>query len=320
MQRPAAVSRWSDRSRYSSGDALGLPCHTGRSRKHFNTEYAEVRGGLRRLNEILRVTSAASASRMFFCISHRNDDGYQMQQPKLYHELADWWPLLSAPEDYAEEAGVYRQFMVAASARPLRTILELGSGGGNNASHLKKHFELTLVELSAGMIEVSKRLNPECEHHQGDMRTFRIDRQFDGVFVHDAVCYMTTPEDLRRATETTFVHCRPGGVALFAPDATTESFEPSTEHGGHDGDGRALRYLEWCWDPDPSDMTYTVDYVYALREGNDTRVVHDRHIEGLFPSALWLDTLASVGFAAESRSFTHSEVDRPLEVFIGVRR
>jgi hypothetical protein len=23
---------------------------------------------------------------------------------KLYDELTDWWPLLSAPEDYAEEA------------------------------------------------------------------------------------------------------------------------------------------------------------------------------------------------------------------------
>ena len=238
---------------------------------------------------------------------------------KLYTELADWWPLLSAPDDYAEEAGTYRRLMLDSGARPLKTVLELGSGGGNNASHLKQHFDMTLVELSPGMIEVSRRLNPECEHHQGDMRTFRIDRQFDGIFVHDAVCYMTTLDDLRRAMETAFVHCRPGGVALFAPDATRETFEPSTDHGGHDGAGRAMRYLEWCWDPDPSDTTYTVDYVYALREGTETRVVHDRHIEGLFSRAQWLALLESVGFKPEARAFTHSEVERPLEVFIGRR-
>ena len=29
--------------------------------------------------------------------------------PKLYRELADWWPILSAPADYAEEAEFYRQ-------------------------------------------------------------------------------------------------------------------------------------------------------------------------------------------------------------------
>jgi hypothetical protein len=38
--------------------------------------------------------------------------------------------------------------------------------------------------------------DPECEHLQGDMRELRIDRTFDAVFVHDAIAYMTTEEDL----------------------------------------------------------------------------------------------------------------------------
>lgn len=239
--------------------------------------------------------------------------------PKLYNELAEWWPLMSAPGDYAEEAQVYGDTMVASGASPLRAVLELGSGGGNNASHMKARFDLTLVELSPGMLEVSKRLNPECTHHLGDMRTVRLGRQFDGVFVHDAVCYMTTVDDLRRAMETAFVHCRPGGVALFCPDCTTETFEPSTDHGGHDGENRAMRYLEWCWDPDVSDTTYTVDYVYALREGTETRVVHDRHTEGVFSKTTWLDLLHSVGFVAESRHYTHSEIERPIDVFVARR-
>ena len=66
---------------------------------------------------------------------------------KLYSELADWWPLLSRPEDYAEEAAFYAQAMASASIRPLNSVLELGSGGGNNASHMKRHFDMTLVEL-----------------------------------------------------------------------------------------------------------------------------------------------------------------------------
>src|SRR4030095_10132339 len=211
-----------------------------------------------------------------------------MSQPRLYNELADWFHLLTAPEDYAEEAGVYGDLMVGSGVSPLRTVLELGSGGGNNASHLKQRFELTLVDLSSGMLELSKRINPECEHHQGDMRSVRLGRQFDGLFVHDAVCYMTTLEDLHRAMETAYVHCRPGGVTLVCPDFTSESFTPSTEHGGHDGKDRALRYMEWVWDPDPTDTTYLVDYAYLLRNGEDTRVVHDRHVEGLFSRNAWL--------------------------------
>jgi SAM-dependent methyltransferase len=242
-----------------------------------------------------------------------------MQPPKLYNELAEWFHLLTAPPEYEEEAGVYRDLLLNAGTNPIRTVLELGSGGGNNASHLKQHFELTLVELSPGMIEISERINPECEHHQGDMRSVRLGRQFDGVFVHDAVCYMTTADDLRRAMETAFVHCRPGGVVLICPDFTTESFTEGTEHGGNDGTSRSLRYLAWTWDPDPSDTTYLVDYAYLLREGEDTRVVHDRHVEGLFGRGVWLDTLRSVGFDVEVKRYNHSDVERPIEMFLGRR-
>jgi ubiquinone/menaquinone biosynthesis C-methylase UbiE len=88
-------------------------------------------------------------------------------EPKMYGELADWWPLLSAPAVYAEEAESYRRLLTEAADRPPETVLELGSGGGNNAFHLKAHFRLTLVDLSEGMLEVSRELNPELEHLQG---------------------------------------------------------------------------------------------------------------------------------------------------------
>ena len=83
--------------------------------------------------------------------------------PKLYAELAAWWPLLSAPADYEEEATFYTNTLSAASERPIRTMLELGSGGGNNASWMKRRWEMVLVEPAAGMRDVSRTLNPECE-------------------------------------------------------------------------------------------------------------------------------------------------------------
>ncbi|HEX6368897.1 MAG TPA: class I SAM-dependent methyltransferase [Longimicrobium sp.] len=238
--------------------------------------------------------------------------------PRLYAELASWWPLMSSPDDYQEEAAFYQKALLEASVRPPRTLLELGSGGGNNASYLKARFQMVLVDLSPGMLEVSRRLNPECGHVQGDMRTVRLGREFDCVFVHDAVCYMTTEADLRRAMETAWVHCAPGGAALFAPDHLRENFAPSTDHGGHDGKARAMRYLEWTWDPDPADTTYTVDYTYALREADGSvRVEHDRHVEGLFSRADWLRLLAEVGFEPAAVPFDHSELEPgSYEVFV----
>jgi SAM-dependent methyltransferase len=180
---------------------------------------------------------------------------------------------------------------------------------------------MVLVEPSTGMLAVSRELNPECEHVQGDMRTVRLGRQFDAVFVHDAVCYMTTESDLRRAIATAFMHCRPGGAALFAPDFVRENFRPSTDHGGHDGQTRGLRYLEGMWDPDPSDTTYVVDYAYLLRAADGAvRVEHDRHVEGLFARADWLRMLSEAGFEARTIPFEHSELEPGAhEVFVAQR-
>ena len=238
--------------------------------------------------------------------------------PRLYGELAAWWPLLSDPGDYVEEATFYQTQLLAACDGEARTLLELGSGGGNNASHMKARFDMVLVDRAPGMLAVSRALNPECEHVEGDMRTVRLGREFDCVFVHDAVCYMTTLADLRQAIETAYLHCRPGGAVVFAPDHLRENFHGSTDHGGHDVGARALRYLEWTWDPDPSDTTYTVDYVYVLRDSDgSTNVEWDRHIEGLFARADWLRLLSEAGFRPKMVPFDHSELEAgSYEIFV----
>ncbi|HEX5108686.1 MAG TPA: class I SAM-dependent methyltransferase [Vicinamibacterales bacterium] len=239
---------------------------------------------------------------------------------KMYDELASWWPLLSPPQEYAEEAAFYAATILAASPT-VRSVLEIGSGGGHNASHLKTRFAMTLVEPSVGMRAVSRALNPECEHLDGDMRSVRLGRQFDAVFVHDAICYMTTEADLRLAIQTAVVHCRPGGVVLLAPDFVRENFRPSTDHGGTDGHDRGLRYLEWTWDPDPRDTTYVVDYAFLLRTADaPVRVEHDRHTEGLFARASWLRLMTEAGLEPDVVALEHSELEPGShEVFRGRR-
>ncbi len=240
---------------------------------------------------------------------------------RLYDDLAAWWPILSPPEEYAEEAAFYGSLLVESGDQPAQTLLELGSGGGNNASYLKVRFTMTLVEPSSGMQAHSRALNPECEHLTGDMRTVRLGRLFDRVFIHDAIAYMTTEADLRAAIRTAFVHCRPGGGALFCPDHVRDNFQPGTDHGGSDGAGRSLRYLEWTWDPDPTDTVYTVDYAYVLRaEDGSVSVEHDRHVEGLFPRATWLRLLAEEGFSARMVPLEHSDVEPGTnELFVAVK-
>lgn len=232
---------------------------------------------------------------------------------KMYEELATWWPLLSPPEDYVDEIAFFLEALKNANATE-GTLLDLGAGGGSNAFHLKEHFTLTLVDLAPNMLDVSRTINPEAEHVVGDMRSIRLERLFDVVFVHDAIDYMTTESDLRQAIETAFLHCKPGGVALFVPDHIRDTFEDSSDEGGSDGVGRALRYMEWTFDPDPTDSTYTTHYVFMLREGHTVHVEHDEHIGGLFARADWMQWLKEAGFTP-----TRLVDDYNRDVFVALR-
>ena len=241
-------------------------------------------------------------------------------QPRLFGDLARWWHLFARPEDYDEEAAFYRRTLDAHCKPRPRTVLELGSGGGNSAFHLKRHYEMTLVDLSPDMIALSKTVNPEVEHLVGDMRRLRLRRQFDAVFIHDAINYMIAERDLRAAIATAYVHCRPGGVALFGPDAVRETFKPDTHCGGSDGpDGRGIRHLVWVDDPDPTDTHYTLDFAYALREPDGTvHVEQDRHLYNLFSRAEWLRFVREAGFRARTVTFEHSDAGK-LVTFVGTR-
>ncbi|HEY0238732.1 MAG TPA: class I SAM-dependent methyltransferase [Friedmanniella sp.] len=237
-----------------------------------------------------------------------------------YGDLAAWWPLISAPDEYVEEAAFAAELLAGAEP-PTRTVLELGSGGGNNAHHLQQRFAMTLVDLSEQMLAVSRELNPDCEHLRGDMRTLRLGRTFDAVFVHDAIEYMTTEADLRAAVATAYAHCRPGGVAVLVPDDIAENFEPATEHGGRDApDGRGVRYLSWSTDPDPTDTTTTTEYAFLLRSPDGAvQVAHDTHTLGLFGRETWLRVLSEAGFEARSIAEVTSEDRLPREFFVGRR-
>ena len=249
------------------------------------------------------------------------------EEYRLYSDLAAWWPLISPPEEYAEEAA-YLAMVLSSAPAPVREVLDLGSGGGHNAIHLKDRLALTLLDISAEMLSASRRLNPECVHRQGDMRTARLGRTFDAVLVHDAVDYMTSEAELRQVVETAFAHCRPGGLALFVPDHIADTFRASNGHGGSsDPAGRQATFREWTWDPDPGDSWVQAEYEFTLRAADGTvQVVHESHRLGAFSRAAWLRLLADAGFdlepgfAAQAVTGQDAAGRKPRNLFLGYRR
>jgi len=225
---------------------------------------------------------------------------------RIYGDLADWWPLISPPREYSAEsaylAAVLDRALEPDSApepgAPQPQVLDLGSGGGHVALHLKDQFDLTLVDLSEDMLTVSRQFCPESPHVQGDMRSVRLGRTFDAVLVHDAIDYIIGTEDLRLAIETAAVHCRPGGIVLFVPDYLRDNFVELTGSGGGgmDETGRTASFSERTWDPDPDDERVQADYEFTLRTADgDEKVICESHRLSAFSRETWRVELTKAG-------------------------
>jgi SAM-dependent methyltransferase len=250
--------------------------------------------------------------------------------PRLYGDLAWLWPILSPPDHYREEADTLLEVFAAmaparaavrAGTRPSKKagrprLLELGAGGGHLLVHLSRHFECTATDISSAMLDNCAMLVPEARRVLGDMRTLRLDEQFDAVLIHDAIDYMTTARDVRAALATAAVHLRPGGVLFVAPTYTKDNFVDGEAE--HDADASAdVTYLSYVHDPRPRDSEYELVLVYLIRDAQ-TRAVEatvDRHRCGLFRERQWLTFLDAAGFSAAA-----VEDDKAWTLFAGTKR
>jgi trans-aconitate methyltransferase len=227
-------------------------------------------------------------------ISSSND------QRRLYGDLAWMWPIISRKENYIEEADEFRRLIREHSRIEARTILHLGCGGGHIDFTLKKHFEVTGVDVSEAMLSLARRLNPEVTYLLGDMRAVRLGKNFDAVMVADSIDYMLTLEELRAAFVTAFEHLKPGGVFCTYAEVTVESFKQNeTQCSTHAQGDVEITFIENRYDPDPKDTTYENVFVYLIRRGGQLEIHTDCHLGGIFHLETWLDLLKGVGFEVE---------------------
>ena len=241
--------------------------------------------------------------------------------PRMYTEFAPYWQLMSDPADYAKEACYWRDAIRSKLGPGRHEILELGVGGGNNLSHLTGDFQATAVDISPGMVEEARKLNPAVELQVGDMRTVRLGRKFQAVLIHDAISYMLTEDDLLAAFNTAAAHLDGGGVLVTSPDWVRETFrDPSTDTGTNTDGETTVTDLAYTWDPDPSDTTIETLSWYFIREGGRLRIEQDKHMLGLFSMDTWLELMDRAGFDVEKVPYDVHDDRREAFLLVGVLR
>ncbi|MBN1542149.1 class I SAM-dependent methyltransferase [candidate division KSB1 bacterium] len=234
---------------------------------------------------------------------------------RLSSDLAWLWPMWG---DHASDYGRYADHAIGLirrhAQRPVATLLDISCGGGKNAWNFKRHFKVTGVDISPTMLDQTRRLNPDCDFVQADMRTFDLGKRFDAVLMDDGISYMTSRADLSAALATAFHHLEPGGVMILTPDVTTETFcqnqttcTPAEEK--YKPTGIEVVFVENNYDPDPTDEHYETTILYLIRENGVLRVETDRFILGLFSLDTWIEMFSDTGFLVQRQAFRDDGVD-----------
>ncbi len=237
---------------------------------------------------------------------------------RLYKDLAWLWPLWEDVEDYRKESELFARLIKKYAKIKVRSLLDIGCGGGKNAFHLKRHFEVTGIDKSKAMLSDARKQNPECKFQLGDMRNLDLKQRFDAVFINDSITYMTSKVELLKAFQIAYRHLKPGGVMITYPDECKEKFKQNeTNIWTSKAKDMDITFIENQYDPNPKDDTFETTFIYLIRKSGKLRIEHDFHVCGLFTLNVWRRLLKRAGFGVHQEKGT--EVTKGLPVFSCVK-
>ncbi|HEX2046145.1 MAG TPA: class I SAM-dependent methyltransferase [Acidimicrobiales bacterium] len=195
------------------------------------------------------------------------------------------------------------------------SILDVGCGTGMHlAAFARMGFDVEGVEPAPEMLAVAAE-RVAAPLHQGDMRTFRLDRRFDGVVcLFSAIGYMTTLDDLATALGRMGDHLVDGGVLVVEPWFTPDRWiEGTTDSESTTSGELAVARVSRSWREGDESL---IEMRYALARPERTWSFIETHRMGLFTVEQQLEAYEAAGFDVEHEMPGFS--DRGL--FVAVKR
>lgn len=240
-----------------------------------------------------------------------------------YNELAWTEDLLSDLADCEDEVVGYVDLINRNTSTVPCTMLHLGCGAGGHDTIFKRHFAVTGVDISRGMLDKARLRHPEVEYIEDDMRTVRLGREFDAVVIPDGIDYMRSLPELKMAIETASMHLKPGGI-LLVTGKTKEIFRANNFVYTGEQDDLHVTLLENNYINQYRPDTYEATLVYLIRRRGELTIHEECHVLGLFSQEVWEKVFAEAGLFVREADLggTYDKYllaggEYPLKIFIG---
>ena len=173
------------------------------------------------------------------------------------------------------------------------------------------------------MLNIARKLHPDIEYLEGDMRTLRLNRQFDVVVIPDSIDYMASLADLQQAIQTSLVHLKAGGVLLVVVK-TEETFQNNNFAYTGEKNGVHVTLFENNYINPLFCDTYEANLIYLIRQQDELTIHTDRQLLGLFSQATWEKLFADAAIAMQKThlngiydQYLLGDAEYPLTIFVG---
>jgi ubiquinone/menaquinone biosynthesis C-methylase UbiE len=143
----------------------------------------------------------------------------------MFSKTAQYYDLIYAFKDYAEEAGKIRALIQREHPRA-RRVLDVGCGTAEHARHLSSAFDVDGIDLEPTFIEIARRKVPAGTFTVADMRQFDLGKQYDVVLcLFSSIGYLTQEQYVVDALRCFSRHLADGGVIVVEPWFTPDAWQ-----------------------------------------------------------------------------------------------
>ena len=237
-----------------------------------------------------------------------------------YNKLAWTEPIICPPKECYEEVESLSKTIINNSKIKPKTLLHLGCGAGIYDYTFKRHFNVTGVDISDGMLKIAKKFNPKVKYVHGDMREIRLKPRFDAVAIPESIGYMTTVKDLRKAINTAYSHLKTEGILLIVAHIQDNFKENNFVYTGSKNDINITIFEN---NRIINKTSYEATIIYLIRRKKKLEIYSDKHTIGLFKLDTWNKLLKESGFNVKKIKakntydrFMLQDGDYPRAVFI----
>ncbi len=150
-----------------------------------------------------------------------------MKQPKeqMYKTLAKYYDLVYSWKDYSVECKQITELINEYKLTEGTELLDVACGTGTHLTFLIDHFNVEGVDRNKEMLAVAKKKLRGIRFHQGDMKSFRLKKEFDVVTcLFSSIAYLKGYEDLEKTIKNFSSHLKSGGVMIIEPFVSKKKF------------------------------------------------------------------------------------------------